>query len=135
MPYINRDMRKEFEFCIEQLTDRIETVGELNYVITKLCDKYVITHGVNYENYNAVLGVLTAVTSELYRRKVTPYEDTKMMENGDVFEFKPVCEANKRGKLCADTDCPVHGTANKITMPYINRGMGKETDMEDDNDG
>lgn len=31
-----------------------------------------------------MLGVLTAITQELYRKIVGPYEDTKISENGEV---------------------------------------------------
>ena len=116
MPYIKEEGREEFQFCIDQLAERTETVGQLNYVITKLCDKFVITQGVCYNSYNAVLGVLTAVTLELYRRRVSGYEDKKMRENGDVYDFTPVCEMNKRGEMCTDINCPLHGTANRITQ-------------------
>jgi len=30
------------------------------------------------------MGVLSAITEEFYRRKVAPYEDEKIVENGDV---------------------------------------------------
>jgi hypothetical protein len=118
MPYIKDKNRKEFEFCIDQLTDRIEKPGELNYVITKLCDRFVMTRKECYGSYNMVLGVLTAVTQELYRRKVASYEDKKLYENGDVYDFKTkeVCKMNEQGKLCTDPNCPIHGAANKIVQ-------------------
>lgn len=88
MPYISGEYRDDFDFCAEQIAERAETSGELNYAITKICDKFVMRNGENYENYNRVLGVLEAVKMELYRRKVVPYEDKKMRENGDVYSFE-----------------------------------------------
>ena len=59
--------------------------GELNFAITKIVNLYVRRGGLNYTVLNEALGVLTAVTFELYRRLAAPYEDVKIMENGDVF--------------------------------------------------
>ncbi|MEM1978824.1 MAG: hypothetical protein QXL72_07940 [Candidatus Caldarchaeum sp.] len=38
----------------------------------------------SYFNYNRALGVLAAVSHELYRRRVAPYEDEKIKQHGDV---------------------------------------------------
>jgi broad-specificity NMP kinase len=37
-----------------------------------------------YHKYNAAVGVLECAKLELYRRLVSGYEDTKIIENGDV---------------------------------------------------
>lgn len=88
MPYIKADLRDDFDFCVKQIAERVNTSGELNYAITRICDKFVMMNGESYTNYNAVLGVLEAVKQELYRRKLVPYEDKKMRENGDVYSFE-----------------------------------------------
>jgi hypothetical protein len=59
--------------------------GELNYIITTLTHQYVNLHGKSYNTYNAAIGVLECAKQELYRRKIAPYEDKKIDENGDVF--------------------------------------------------
>jgi hypothetical protein len=62
------------------------TVGELNYAITILIQEYVARQGgVNYENVNAVQGVLRCVADEFDREIVGPYEARKRRENGDVW--------------------------------------------------
>ena len=88
MPYIKAELRNDFDFCAEQIAERVNTPGELNYAITRICDKFVMMNGESYTNYNAVIGVLESVKQELYRRKLAPYEDKKMRENGDVYSFE-----------------------------------------------
>jgi hypothetical protein len=41
-------------------------------------------NGENYQHFNDVLGALEGAKLELYRRRIAPYEDTKIVENGDV---------------------------------------------------
>ena len=57
--------------------------GTLNYIITRLVHWW-LGDNPNYEKYNAAIGVLECAKLELYRRKVSPYEDEKINENGDV---------------------------------------------------
>ena len=38
-----------------------------------------------YYHYNQLIGVLECAKLELYRRLVTPYEDIKITDNGDVY--------------------------------------------------
>lgn len=78
MPYIRIDHR------IHAITKRPSTAGELNYSIHKLIHAYLEHEKPGYEAYNKVLGVLEAVKQEFYRRKVAPYEDKKIKENGDI---------------------------------------------------
>lgn len=63
-----------------------QTAGELNYVLTKACHKYLVTGTgkINYQRFNDILGALTGCQLEIYRRLVAEYEDKKIIENGDV---------------------------------------------------
>jgi len=65
---------------------RAQDVGELNFQISRLLDDYVVRKGKRYENINAVMGVMSSAQAEFYRRVAAPYEDTKIRENGDVYE-------------------------------------------------
>ena len=80
MPYIKPEAR-------EQLDDGglPDNEGELNYTITTLLDEYLAEYGFNYANLNQVVGVLECAKLEIYRRMAAPYEDKKMLENGDVY--------------------------------------------------
>ena len=84
MPYIPPDQRKKFGH-LENLGNRIDNPGELNYVLTKIVKGYIDKCGVSYVVYNAVMGVLACMTQELYRRLISGYEDSKIQENGDVY--------------------------------------------------
>lgn len=85
MPYIKPDEREELDPVVAKLLSRLGTVGELNYVITKLCLGFA-NREMRYHNLNAVVGVLECAKLELYRRLVAKYEDEKAKENGDVYE-------------------------------------------------
>ncbi len=82
MPYIKKECRPEIDRILNYLDD--VNIGEMNYIMTKLCRKYIEENGESYVNYNALIGVLECAKLELYRRKVSNYENLKIMENGDV---------------------------------------------------
>jgi hypothetical protein len=63
----------------------IMTPGGLHYLITELVKKYIRSHPFNYCTLNEVLGVLTAVSMELYRRVIGRYENQKIKQHGDVY--------------------------------------------------
>ena len=67
MPYIN-----------------VNTKKVLNYVFTSLILRW-LGDKPNYAKYNEVIGVLECVKLEFYRRAVSVYEDSKLIENGDVY--------------------------------------------------
>lgn len=81
MPYIKEDMRDD----IREDPSIIESAGELNFYISDLLKNVVEDWGESYATYNEIIGVLECVKLELYRRKITPYEDKKIEENGDVY--------------------------------------------------
>lgn len=85
MPYIELLQRQRLE-C---LTDKMESVeirnpGELNYLITMLLFVYKKQQGESYSMYNDCVGALENAKLELYRRKISQYEDLKIRMNGDV---------------------------------------------------
>lgn len=86
MPYIKSEDRDWFTEALEELDGVIESPGDLNYCITKLCTGYLKPYsGARYQDYNEVIGVLECAKQELYRRLVAEYEDYKCDENGDVY--------------------------------------------------
>lgn len=85
-PYITESTRK----AIKKYGDSvINKPGELNYKITIIILEYLkrISHNrkLSYADYNSIMGVLTGVSQEFYRRIVIPYEQEKLKENGDVY--------------------------------------------------
>lgn len=82
MPYIKQVDRNEID---ERLSfPVIRNAGELNYVFTRFAHEYWRDNGANYQAFNDIIGALEGAKLELYRRKVAPYEDGKIKENGDV---------------------------------------------------
>ena len=80
MPYVTQDRREVLDKNSLPLS-----AGELNYLITKMCLKFVKTHELNYQVLNDVVGALEGAKLEFYRRMVAPYENTKIRGNGDVY--------------------------------------------------
>ena len=87
MPYINKEQRPEIDKLTDPLIDHLKSLsiedqdGSLNYAVTRVLKK---VYPVKYYHLNRALGVLTAITHELYRVIIGPYEDTKIKENGEV---------------------------------------------------
>ena len=89
MPYIKSSRREKINPCSlpeNNIIDMnfIECAGDLNYAITVIIHDYVRRKGENYQHYNDVIGALEGAKLEVYRRKVSNYEDQKSQENGDV---------------------------------------------------
>ncbi len=92
MPYIKKERRTAITkhgsagsvgLNIDAL--EIESVGELNFAITKLCLDFLEKDGRAYRSFNEIVGVLECVKLEFYRKAVVEYEDEKIKENGDVY--------------------------------------------------
>ena len=81
MPYIDPERRN----VLEDSARKPETAGELNYLITRLVDSYLMMKGVSYRNINEAIGALECAKLELYRRVAAPYEDEKSRVNGEVY--------------------------------------------------
>lgn len=79
MPYINNDTKKELETRIAQ------NAGELNYLFSSYIDEYINSKSFSYNTINEVIGALECAKLELYRRIAVPYEDRKIIENGEVY--------------------------------------------------
>jgi hypothetical protein len=88
MPYITPELREDFEEPLQNLiklldwvdADRID--GTMNYIITRLI-RSQYNNG-RYAEYNSAIGVLECAKLELYRKAIGPYEDIKLIENGDI---------------------------------------------------
>lgn len=86
MPYIKRESRKEFDNNRVSYLVRIPShAGELNYALTLLCKEYLENKKKSYQTINDIIGALEGAKMEFYRRIVVPYEDTKILDNGDVY--------------------------------------------------
>lgn len=86
MPYIKPEARKFISPLLEHLLSHIGSfsIGDINYIITKLTHTWIENEGLRYENLNAAIGILDCVKMELYRMIAAPYEDKKAKENGCI---------------------------------------------------
>ena len=90
MPYIKQERRKYFDerindMFIEALLETCSMgIGDLNYIVTRLCHQYLNRGEKNYAAFNEMIGMLECAKLELYRRKVVPYEEKKIEESGDL---------------------------------------------------
>lgn len=85
MPYVDQEARKQLNVGAVP-----RKAGELNFVITKACLRYLRNiegpgRKLGYQDFNDVIGALECAKMEIYRRMISPYEDVKKTENGDVF--------------------------------------------------
>lgn len=85
MPYIDPALRQRFEPELTHLIEKLkgEPIGCLNYVISKIIWE-LFKMAKSYTKANELVGCLSCIKQEFYRRQVTPYEDTKMQENTDI---------------------------------------------------
>lgn len=85
MPYIKRtDRQTLWNKAAVQIIPTCETAGELNYWFTETIQEF-LGKAPNYQKFNDVMGALESCKLELYARKVRPYEDKKILENGDIY--------------------------------------------------
>jgi hypothetical protein len=100
MPYINEEERIELDSAIETLIAAIldnKTVlnnphdfsnylGRINYCFSRIISG--VMRVISYRNIAMVTGVLENIKQEFYRRVAEGYEDQKILENGDIKEYK-----------------------------------------------
>lgn len=85
MPYIKESRRPQLDAVINQLVVSVAEPGDLNYVITRVLLRALgPTEGRRYRDYCTVLGTLSAVDKEMYRRAIAAYEDECIERNGDI---------------------------------------------------
>lgn len=84
MPYIKPERRKVFDEYLEACAKEIENGGELNYCIYKLSTLLIERIGESYEKLSMCSGAMEHAKLEWYRKRLSPYEDKKIAENGDI---------------------------------------------------
>jgi hypothetical protein len=99
MPYINEDERQELDEAINQMVESIRNskcslynphdfsnyLGRINYCFSRII--IGVMKNVSYKNIAMATGVLENIKQEFYRRIAHPYEDVKIIENGDIKEY------------------------------------------------
>jgi len=83
MPYIRKNEREILEPLVNQLANQCATSGDFTYAIYLLA-KRMLPFAPTYYHLSNIMGCLDCASKEFYRRIVAPYEDKKIVENGDV---------------------------------------------------
>ena len=96
MPYIKKEDREKFGEAIYPILEAFYydgkgtwdynkpiSPGELNYLISSILWT-IFDKNPSYTLGNNIVGMLECVKQEFYRRKLAPYEDEKIVENGDI---------------------------------------------------
>jgi hypothetical protein len=110
MPYIKEDRRKTLDHNINSLAvaiklnannnikpydeekskltneELLEISGDMNYCVSRLISS--IMGDISYGKIAIITGVLENIKQEYYRRVAESYENKKMIENGDIKEYK-----------------------------------------------
>ncbi len=84
MPYITPDRRAAFDALLERMAPEVQSEGELNYCIYKLATLVIGRIGESYSNLSMCSSAMEHAKLEWYRRRLVPYEDKKIDENGDI---------------------------------------------------
>lgn len=126
MPYIKQERRAKLGTAMEYGDiDAINGPGELNYLITIFVQDFLGDHP-NYEKYNAAIGVLESAKLELYRRKIAPYEDQKIKENGDVYKLMVSKKTSSRGDIIYEgVYSRPHAGHPRVQLPRLLRRRGE----------
>lgn len=81
MPYVKAEERVNVNVLTCPITE-----GQLNYAVTRLCERYRGEKGDSYSTFNAIIGALECAKQEFYRMVVSPYEEVKREQNGTVYK-------------------------------------------------
>lgn len=83
MPYITQPRRDHIDPMMYGLSERIETPGDLAYVVYRLMLHYW-RRAPSFARWAEMRGAVGDMADEFRRRVICEYEDQKMKENGDV---------------------------------------------------
>jgi hypothetical protein len=83
MPYISRERRIILE--PSPAATLVRGAGELTFAFTEQIQGYIEGNGLSYQTLAEILGALRGAELDLERRIITPYEQMKQEDNGDVW--------------------------------------------------
>jgi hypothetical protein len=79
MPYIPKSEKAK----VDQ-DNLITNAGQFNYALNQVISIYLEQNSMSYQTCNDIIGAMECAKMELYRRLLAPYEDKKILQNGDV---------------------------------------------------
>lgn len=91
MPYVKKEQRELFEPELHNLmynkilenSDKLSK-GDMTYLFYKIGLARIKFQGESYTRISEVISSMQDAAEEIRRRKLNPYEDRKIVENGDV---------------------------------------------------
>jgi hypothetical protein len=84
MPYLTKERQ---DLLLEQQGFRPDsTPGDLNFLLTLIIQDYLEQKKESYQTLNDIVGGLECCKQEFIRRVVNPYEDSRIISNGDIYE-------------------------------------------------
>ncbi len=98
MPYIKQEGREFLDVPVNELVDVISSgndltdeefmviCGEINYCVSSMLAKLMVKP--SYSKVAMITGVLENIKQEFYRRVAAPYEDAKIVQNGDIKGYR-----------------------------------------------
>jgi len=85
MPYLPTSQKEKIDRGLIALNlSELKDSGDLNYAIHQIISQYISKNKKSYQTYNDIIGALECAKMEIYRRKVSAYEEIKILQNGDV---------------------------------------------------
>jgi len=82
MPYVKQINRDSLDYIVQAMRlAEIKADGDLNYILFAYCKRHIKP---GYNNYKNFCSELRQCATEIERRLLAPYEDQKIVENGDV---------------------------------------------------
>lgn len=82
MPYIKQEKRDALDRIVSDMwAADIKADGDLNYLLFAYCKRCI---NPSYNNYKNFIGELNECVTEIRRRLLANYENSKIIENGDV---------------------------------------------------
>lgn len=81
--YVNQQMKEDRLLSNEELAT---VLGDINYCVSRIIS--ILMGRPSYPKIAMITGVLENIKQEYYRRVAQSYEDKKLIENGDIHEYK-----------------------------------------------
>jgi hypothetical protein len=87
MPHIPEQRRDGIDLSREGRNNAGECdgPGELNWALTEVVIGYLLAKGLSYRTCNDIVGALDNAKDEFRRLVQHPYEDRKIVENGNAY--------------------------------------------------
>lgn len=119
MPYLTEERKRDLDWGNEAP----DNPGDLNYMFTKIINEYLERKSLRYEHINGIVGALECCKMELYRRLAAPYENQKIVDNGDAYNSELVAQADPSHSVVS----PASLSDIKPTL-FEGFGMGRSAD-------